>query len=117
MLVKLQAMVNEDNHLSTKKQTKFFNQRKKRMRAKFTITIVDFECVTIFSIPHSSNLISSSFSEIISNISLAVRIFCRLERSKYLFSTKKSVFLSLSTGCCSYQCKYSLIIKRSNEFI
>jgi len=90
MLVKLQAMVNEDNHLSTKKQTKFLNQReKKRMRAKFTITIVDFECVTIFSIPHSSNLISSSFSEIISNISLAVRIFCRLERSKYLFSTKK----------------------------
>jgi hypothetical protein len=54
---------------------------RKIFSSKHTTTNVDLECVTTFNIPHSSNLISSSSSDIISNISFATRIFCRLDKS------------------------------------
>lgn len=46
-----------------------------------TTTIVDFDKVTGFNIPQSSNLISSSFSEIISKISFIALNFCLLDIS------------------------------------
>lgn len=45
-------------------------------KERYSSTAVDFECVTACNIPHSSNLISSSFSDIISNISIGVLTFC-----------------------------------------
>ena len=46
-----------------------------------TTIIVDLETVTGFNIPYSSNLISSSVSEIISNISFVALNLCLLDIS------------------------------------
>ena len=63
--------------------TVFFHLTGRKISTVDESAVVDFNCGPICKIPHSSNWISSSLSNIISKISFVVRTFCRLDRSKH----------------------------------